>query len=167
MQISLECAIILCLNGNSKSSFKSSASTTNGRFFSLSHFVALQVLKVKNCRIGCCGFSFPLVALHLVRDCEKGTGNWDPRVEHLLPGNGKTPWPFFCWIFLFRLNSFLYACAELLLASHLQDLIYHCIYLVSITVEWWIFFLLTCSSQISTIFHCHYLVICLLRSTKH
>lgn len=89
MQISLECTIILCLNANYKSNFKSSASTINGRFFSLSHFVGVQVLKGKTCGIACCGFSLSLVALHSVRDCEKGTGNRDLRVEHLFPGSEK------------------------------------------------------------------------------
>lgn len=89
MQIALECTIILCLNANFKNYFKSSTSIINGRFFSLSQLVGLQEIKVKTCGISCCGFSLPLVALHTVRGCEKGTGNGDLRVQHLFPGSAK------------------------------------------------------------------------------
>lgn len=73
----------------------------------MSHFVALQVPKVKTCRMGFCGFSLPLVALHLVRGVGKGLeteiSGWSTYSQAV-----ENFWQLdnFCWNFIFRLNFF-------------------------------------------------------------
>lgn len=124
MQISLECTIILSLNANCKSYFGSSTSTINGRFFFLPHFVGLQVLKMKTCRIGCCGSHFQWWHCTRWEAVRKGLEIEISRCStNCQAAQNFSQLDIFCWTFHFGLNSFLYPCAEFLFSSHLQDLI--------------------------------------------